>query len=371
MADLKHYERYGWQCSEKNLATLPEDAPQAAKDLAKWLTLEGRRSSLEEWLGCFSEDTGRIHGSFWAIGAWTHRMAHSNPNSANIPAPYNHPYEKIDDSGFFYVNHDGVEFGPMPYDKALRCTDGVVSPVEQVKAKYDAAMRGCFTVPEGSYLVGCDAAGIQLRILAHLMKSKRYVEAIVNGRKEDETDIHNLNRKALGKSCRNRDVAKTFIYAWLLGAGVAKIAQILNCSMADAKKAIDNFLTALPELKRIKEVMIPRDAARGYFIGIDGRKVPQTSQHLMLAGYLQNMESIIMKKAALKWTEQAVSEGIKFKLVNYVHDEYQVEVNSGYDDAVRLGELMVQSFKDVGEELDLFCPLDGEYRIGSNWTQTH
>ncbi len=103
--DLSHYQRYGWRVNEQNLQTLPETAPKAAQDLAQWLTLEGRRSTLEEWIGCCSEDDSRIHGKFWHIGAWTHRMAHTNPNQANPPS----------------VFHDEPK-----------------TAVEQVKAKYEA-----------------------------------------------------------------------------------------------------------------------------------------------------------------------------------------------------------------------------------------
>lgn len=174
--DLEHYKRYGWKVNEDNLKTLPETAPEAAKDLAKWLTLEGRRSSLEEWLGCVSED-GRIHGKFWHIGAWTHRMSHSSPNQANIPACW----------------PDGLE--PK-------------SAVEEVKKKYDSELRALFKTDH--YLVGADAEGIQLRILAHYMKSEEYRDAILRGKKEDSTDIHNLNKRALGSICRTRDDAKTF-----------------------------------------------------------------------------------------------------------------------------------------------------------------
>ena len=59
--DLEHYKRYGWEVSEANLQTLPKGAPQAAKDLTKWLTLEGRRRSLEEWLGSVSYTHLRAH----------------------------------------------------------------------------------------------------------------------------------------------------------------------------------------------------------------------------------------------------------------------------------------------------------------------
>ena len=334
--DLEHFERYGWKVNETNLATLPDTAPEEAKLLTKWLTLEGRRSSLAEWLGCVDDKDSRIHGKFWHIGAWTHRMSHSNPNQANIMSTF-HGTPK--------------------------------NAVEEVKDKYDGRLRELWTTD--GYLVGADASGIQLRILAHYMKSQEYVEAIVSGDSKLETDIHNLNKKALGPLCRDRDTAKTFIYAFLLGAGYPKIAEILGCSTANATVAVANFLAALPGLKRVKEGTIKRDASRGYFIGLDGRKVLCDSEHLMLAGYLQNGEAVVMKHATVLWTRKATEAGIPYRLVDLVHDEWQVECLGSYEDATKLGELMVESLREVGHDLGLFCPLDGEFKIGKNWKETH
>jgi len=333
--DLDHYKKYGWKCSEENLKTLPEDAPEAARDLAKWLTLEGRRSSLQEWLQCVQED-GRIHGKFWHIGAWTHRMSHSSPNQANIPACW--PKDK-----------EGNPIEPK-------------TAVEEVKYKYDDKLRALFKTSH--FLVGADASGIQLRILAHYMESEEYKEAILDG------DIHTLNQGALGALCRTRDVAKTFIYAWLLGAGIAKIASILGCTIAQAKEAEKNFLKALPGLRKLKKIIIPRDAARGFFSGLDGRKVPCNSEHLMLAGYLQNGESVIMKHATVLWTKTAKTKGLRFRLLDLVHDEWQVECPTK-EEAEEVGKLMCQALRDVGEALGMFCPMDGEYRVGINWKETH
>lgn len=174
---LEHFKRYGWKVNEDNLKTLPPTAPKAAQDLAKWLTLEGRRSSLQEWINNYDFDTGRIHGQFWTIGAWTGRMSHSNPNQANIPSVFH---------------------------------DDPVTAVEEVKVKYNGTMRDCWTCPPDAYLVGCDAEGIQLRVLAHLMADPDYIKAVSEGVKELETDVHNVNKKALGSVCRSRDDAKTF-----------------------------------------------------------------------------------------------------------------------------------------------------------------
>ncbi len=333
----EHYLRYGWTVDEQNLATLPSTAPQAAKDLVKWLTLEGRRKALVEWIRCCQDD-GKIHGKYWPIGAWTHRMSHSNPNSANIAAPF------------------------LGEPK---------TPVEDIKHRYDASMRDLWKASEGAWLVGTDAEGIQLRLLAHFMKSQPYVDAICSGKKEDQTDIHNMNRKALGPVCRDRDTAKTFVYAFLLGASTGKVAEILDCSLPKAKQAVDSFLEALPGLKKLKEFVIPRDAKRGYFTGLDGRKVACDSEHLMLAGYLQNGEAVVMKKACILWRTWAKAEGLVFKQVNFVHDEWQTECYGTREQAERLGELQRKAIEQVGVELGVFCPLAGNSIIGKSWLETH
>ena len=333
----RKFKFYGWMCNETNLNTLPKSAPQGARALAEWLTLEGRRSSLSEWLGCVKED-GRIHGRFTHIGAWTGRLAHSAPNQANIPAAF-HGTPKTD--------------------------------VEMVKAKYDGPFRGLWMVEEGNHLVGTDAEGIQLRILADLMESQEYVDAIITGTKETETDIHNLNRKALGLSHITRDMAKTFIYAFLLGAGTAKIAQILKTDTRQATKAVNNFMDSITGLRRLKKKVIPAIAERGYFRGYDGRRVRVPSEHHTLAGMLQNGESTIMKWATRQWINDANAEGIKFKLVTWPHDEWQTEVYGGMDVAERLGEIQRKSIETVGVELGIMCPLAGSTDIGTSWLDTH
>jgi DNA polymerase I len=329
--------RYGWQCNEMNLSTLPEDAPEGGRNLAEWLTLEGRRSSLEEWIKHVKDD-GRIHGRFTHIGAWTGRMAHSAPNQANIPAAF-HGTPK--------------------------------TAVEIVKDEYDGRMRCLWTVEDGNYLVGTDAEGIQLRILAHLMKSDEYIHAIVSGRKEDETDIHNVNRKALGISHVTRDMAKTFIYAFLLGAGVAKVATILKVNQREAGEAIDNFMNSIQGLSDLKKKVIPHVAKRGWFRGLDGRKVPVPSEHKALAGMLQNGEAVVMKHSAITWTTAARKLGIKYKLVTWPHDEWQTEVEGSMNDAELLGNIQRQSIVDTGKKLSILCPLAGSTDVGRTWGDTH
>lgn len=342
-AKLAKYEVYGWSVSEKNLDTLPETAPEGARKLRDWLILANRRSTLEEWFTHYewSESVyGRqsLHAKFWHIGAWTQRMSHSNPNLANIPR--------------VKMRGKDILFG--------------------IEGQYAADFRSLFTAAEGYKLVGVDAEGIQLRILAHYMNDPDFIRGVTSGRKEDETDIHNMNRKALGVDiCRSRDDAKTFIYAWLLGAGVGKVASILRCSNAEAKTAMDNFLEAYPGLKELKTKTIPRDAKRGGFFGLDGRFIQCDSEHLMLAGYLQGGETIVMKLANVLWFNRLRKEKVPFVQVNFVHDEWQTMVPDETGLPEYVAEVQMNSIVQAGEILKLNCPLAGSHAIGNNWCETH
>jgi DNA polymerase-1 len=263
-------------------------------------------------------------------------MSHSAPNQANIFAPF-HGTPK--------------------------------TAVEEIKARYDARLRALWYAK--GHLVGTDAEGIQLRILTHYMKSEEWRDAIVSGSKELKTDIHNLNMNALGPVCKDRDTAKTFIYAWILGASVSKLAEIFSCSVPSASSANDSFLSKFPELKRLKSIKVKMDASNGYFLGLDGRKVLCDSEHLMLAGYLQNGEAVVMKHANVLWQKELKGTGIKYTQVDFVHDEWQTDVEGSLEEAEEVGRIQRQSIETVGKELGLFCPLSGSTKIGKTWADSH
>ena len=335
----KRLDREGWKptiktdggdfykiCPE-NLATIPDTAPQAVKGLKAWKILKTRWKLAQEWLEK-SQGDGRVHGQVITTGAVTHRAAHRGPNMANIPS--------------------------VPHGK-----EGIIWKMEGM---YAAECRQVFKVPEGKLLVGTDAAGIQLRVLAHYMNDPVYTEQVIDG------DIHTFNMEALGRYCKDRPTAKTFIYAFLLGAGVGKIAEILECNGGQANKSMQNFYDTLPTLKRLKSEA-SRAASMGWMKGLDGRILKIGSDHLALSVYLQGGETVIMRLANVFWQKQAKKEGINFKQCAWVHDEWQTEVDA--DQAERLGEIQVQSIKDAGTFFKLNCPMDGEAKIGKNWLETH
>ena len=323
---LKELQLTGWKVSEKNLETLPKDAPKAAHKLRERLILARRVSTLEEWIEAYREDTGCIHGTFNTIGCWTHRFSHVRPNFANIVS---------------------------------------------VDKPYGLELRSLWRADSDNYLVDVDAAGIQLRVLAHYMDDPVFTEALVNGREEDETDVHNLNRKALGEVCKTRKIAKTFIYSWLLGAGGSMTAKILQSSLLEAKQARANFEDFYPGLKELKTVQIPKDASRGYFVGLDGRKVKCDSEHKMLSGYLQNGEAVVMKKAWVIANDKIQRDNIASRFINFVHDEFVCLVDRSVDLAESVKQILADSIREAGEQLNLKCPMSGNGDYGITWSEIH
>ncbi len=340
--DLSRLGIYGWKVNENNLATLPDTAPPPARLLAKRILFEARRRTLTEWLSLVQDD-GRVHGEFQAIGAWTHRMSHQKPNMANIT-------NEFDISG--NVKLLGKE------------------------------LRQCWIAPKDRLLVGVDAEGIQLRIFAHYIDDAEFTHALVHGDKKKKTDPHNLNQSVLGSVCKSRAAAKRFIFALLLGAGIGKLAEILECSIPDCEEALGRLLTRYTGFAKLKQEIIPADAARGWFTGIDGRRVRilgdtvGARRHLAMSGYLQNGEAVVVKTAAVIAYPQLAQYDSFF--VDIIHDEDQVETPNDLATALKVAEILDESMREAGRILKLKCPIAGAYRndhgdysIGKNWWQTH
>ena len=283
-----------------------------AKIILRYLLCQKRASHVDSWIKAVGED-GRIHGRVRHIGAVTGRMAHSSPNMAQIPA---------------------------------------------VRAEYGKQCRELFTVPDGRVLVGADASGLELRMLAHYMDDESYTNEILSG------DIHTANQKAAGLA--TRDQAKTFIYAFLYGAGDAKIGSVVGGSAAQGRKLKTEFLENTPALAKLRSKVMD-DAESGFLTGLDGRRIRVRSQHAALNTLLQGAGAVVMKQAIVILYD--LLERVDFKLVAQVHDEWQIECRP--EDADFIGKSCVNAMVFAGEVLQLNCPLDGEYRVGTSWCDTH
>jgi DNA polymerase I len=285
-----------------------------AKLIADFLLLQKRIAQIDSWVEAV-EDDGRVHGFVIPNGTITGRMTHRNPNVAQVPS-HGSPYGK-------------------------EC-------------------RSCWIVEDGYKLVGVDASGLELRMLAHYMDDKEYINEIING------DIHTANQNFAG--LKSRDQAKTFIYALIYGAGDEKIGSIIKGSRAEGKRLRERFLNSLPAYRTLKE-RVDRAASKTYLKGIDGRKLYIRHKHAALNTLLQGAGAVLMKKALVMLDDLLKLNTIDYRFVANIHDEWQIEVKESQADFV--GEMAVKCIIEAGEHFNLRCPMDGEYKVGANWSETH
>ena len=113
---------------------------------------------------------------------------------------------------------------------ASRCSHSHpnLGQVPNIHSPFGKECRQLFYAPDGYKLVGCDVSGLEARVVAH------YLARYDNGLFGDTVlkgDIHTDNQKALGLP--SRELAKTFLYAILYGAGVQRLGEIVGKGPAD------------------------------------------------------------------------------------------------------------------------------------------
>lgn len=267
-----------------------------------------------------------------------------------------------------YANPLGTPTGRMRHSNVVNV------PKAKKYVPFGIEMRSLFIAQPSRVLVGYDAAGLELRMLAHYMNDLNFTEAVVNGREEDGTDIHTVNQKLAGLP--TRDAAKTFIYAFNYGAGDAKLGAIAGGDAGLGLSLRREFLRNLPALDKLIRG-VKRASSRGYLVGLDGRKLwvrrnPVTGElqkNKALNILLQSAGAIVMKRAMIYLDEWVACEGLEAVKVLDMHDEAQWEVYP--TDVDRFKELAEMSLVKAGEYFKLNVPLAATAKVGKNWAETH
>ena len=325
-------QKYGWKPKVLTATGMPKidetilrELPYPeAHEFADYLVNDKLISQLDGdrgWLKHFDREK-RVHANFNPTGANTHRSSCSSPN------------------------------------------------LQQVSKAPE--MRTLWKAMDGMVLVGIDAAGLELRCLAHYLAAYdggAYADILVNG------DIHQHVQDLIGFSTREK--TKNAEYGWLYGAGNAKLGQIArqDARAGDAyiHKRISNsklggalrrnMEDGIVGLKELIETVGFR-ATTGKMKGLDGRPLWVRSEHSALNLLLQSAGAILIKTA---WSLFDLPRGCH--TVMQVHDEWQIECPPWMADGV--GQHVIDCIKEAGVQLNFKCPVDGSYNIGKNWNETH
>lgn len=295
------------------------------------------------WLKLVGSD-GIIRHRCMHIGTSTHRGAHSSPNLGQIPASRGSDLKK--------------ELG-------LKC-------------------RELFGPPKGYYQLGVDLSGIEVRLLAHYLvpyDKGRYVDIVMNG------DVHWSNVLALGifpegtvydehnpdhNEARN-GIAKTFLYAYMYGAGVAKLRSILRVKTEKQVKKMADQFDATIGLGGLKAAIQRKAKTEGMFKAIDKRTIFCDAQHKALNFLLQSAGGIVAKRWMVLVDRNLRKAGFSREDVAqmaWVHDELQLAVKNHIDPKV-IQRIVEDSAIEAGEYYGMRIPINAEAKTGTNWSNCH
>ena len=337
--------QYGWvpeKVTEKGNPILNDDVLEQlpypeTKTLAEYMLIDKRLGQIADgnnaWIKLVNNDDLRMHGDVVTNGCITGRCAHRFPNMGQVPAGYS------------------------PYGKEC---------------------RSLFYAPNGWDLIGIDAKALELRCLAGYLAywdNGEYASLVVN----PEIDIHTYNQEQFG--VETRDISKRLLYGMLYGCGAVKAGTIIDPNEKDPDKlkrlgrnAIDGFMNGVPALKKLKEQIEATLTERKYLVGLDKRALYCRSSFKGLNVLLQSAGAILMKQVVVNIhnnVEQnlGLTYGKDWEQLLMIHDEVQLTCCNEYTDAIR--EQAMLAFPQAQEFFGFRCFIEGDSRVGYNWSETH
>ncbi len=318
---------HGWNPTEMSPTGKPIIDEVILKDIGTEIALAFLKClDITKSLGMISEGTNawlklattanRIH-HHCSVSTFTHRCAHRRPNLAQCPS--NHEFREL--------------FIPTP----------------------------------GQVMVGADLSGIELRMLGHYISrySTEFADTLLNG------DIHQVNADRVGVS---RRAIKTITYAFIYGAGDAKIGHSFDSSLndSDAKskgaEIREAFVSAIDGLAELLKA-IKKASQKGFIKSIDGRKIALDSPHKALNYLLQSGAGTVAKRWLFINQQTIKSTKLCCAQLAFIHDELQFECHP--DHAADLSASLVYSAAEAGEYYNLRVPIAAEAKQGKNWSEVH
>ena len=287
--------------------------------VSEYYTLRSRKSVIEGWLE--KQVNGRLHGNMWTCGTPTFRCRHEV--IVNLPA---------------------------------------------VDAEWGKEIRELLVADDGYVVVGADSSGNQLRGLCHYVRNNDFTNEVIYG------DQHQRNADILQCS---RPVAKSYLYAYLFGAGDGKLGQVLtgknNPTVGKrSKEAFAKGIKGLGELReKISKIWKSTNHTQGegWIPGLDGRPVFVPSDHQTLNYLLQSAEGITCKAAVSYAMQKIKEEGIDAQPRLFYHDEQAWICKP--EDADKVGKILKDSFKIGPTWFDVNCMDGGDPCIGGSYADVH
>ena len=320
--------------SEEVLQALAQDYPLPKLILEHRSLSKLKNTYTDKLPKMINQDTGRVHTSYNQAVAITGRLASSDPNLQNIP---------------------------------IRTPEG-------------RKVREAFIASKGSKILSADYSQIELRIMAHLSKDKRLIQAFKNNE-----DIHRITAAEIFNTSidaitnEQRRYAKVINFGLIYGMGPFSLAKNLNIERSAAQNYIERYFTQYPSVKKYMEDAKQFARENGFVETHFGRRLwlPEINgtngitragaERAAINGPMQGTAADLIKLAMIEvhnWIKK--EPNIKGKMIMQVHDELVFEVPNNE----------VETFKKMIPNLmekvaSLSVPLIVDIGEGHNWEQAH
>jgi DNA polymerase-1 len=277
--------------------------------------------------------TGRVHTNFAQAVAATGRLASNDPNLQNIP---------------------------------IRTAEG-------------RRIRAAFIAPPGSRIVSADYSQIELRIMAHLSRDERLLDAFAQGEDIHRATAAEVFGVAPGEvTSEQRRYAKVINFGLIYGMSAFGLARQLGLERGAAQAYIDRYFARYPGVARYMETTRQLARERGYVETVFGRRLwatdirsgnrgrQQGAERAAINAPMQGTAADLIKLAMIAVQRWLDGHGLGSRLILQVHDELVLEVPEVELDLVRaeLPRLM-------GQVAELSVPLVVEIGAGANWDEAH
>lgn len=248
-----------------------------------------------------------------------------------------------------------------------------------IRTEEGRKIRKAFVPKNEEYiLVDGDYSQIELRVLAHISKDPKLIDAFYN-----DLDIHTRTASQVFHIPEEemtplmRDRAKAVNFGIIYGISDYGLSKDLNISRKEAKQYIDNYLANYKMVKKYMEDIVKIGKEKGYVETIFKRRryIPELKarnynvrsfgERIAMNTPIQGSAADIIKVAMVKVFEELRKRGLKSKLILQVHDELIIEAHKDEEEEVK--SLM----KDIMEKsITLDIPLKVDLKVGDNWYET-
>ncbi len=317
------------------------DHPLAEVALA-YRHLAKLKSTYTDALDQVADKAGRVHTSYHQAFTSTGRLSSAKPNLQNIP----------------------------------------------IRTDTGRQIREAFVAPKGRVLLAADYSQIELRLMAHFSQDTSLIDAF-----HRDIDIHSKTAsEILGKaideiSPNERRAAKAVNFGLLYGMSAFGLARQLKISQFDAKAYVDRYFDSYPSVYDYMQNTKNQAIENGFVQTILGRQlytpdvksnkhaVKEAALRAAINAPLQGSAAEIIKLAMI--AVNGLLPDYNANLLLQVHDELVIEADEDKADTLAktlqhtMQNVLSDTAKQLGFEVQFLVPLVVEVGIGDNWDQAH